>query len=80
MPAPASSEPSAHLCIDPTRDPADMTPDQRRHEVAAILARGVLRLRESAQNAPGSGPQRTPGKSAESAGKPLMRGRERAFI
>jgi len=26
-------------------DPATMTPQQRRHEIAAILARGVLRLR-----------------------------------
>jgi hypothetical protein len=27
-----------------TDDPADLTPDQRRREIAAILARGVLRL------------------------------------
>ena len=45
-------------------DPAAMTPDQRRHEVAAILARGVLRLRRSAENAPGSRPSRTPDKSS----------------
>ncbi len=29
-------------------DPAAMTPSQRRREIAAILARGVLRVRESA--------------------------------
>ena len=60
MPAPESTEMLASIVHDTTRDPADMTPGQRRHEVAAILARGVLRLRESAQNAPGSRPQRTP--------------------
>ena len=32
-------------------DPAEMTPDQRRREVAAILARGVLRLRRCVQAA-----------------------------
>jgi len=26
--------------------PADMTPEQRRHELARILAQGVLRLRQ----------------------------------
>ena len=28
------------------RDPAWMTPDERRHELAAILAAGVRRLRD----------------------------------
>jgi hypothetical protein len=60
MPVPAATEMPASIVHDATRDPADMTPDQRRHEVATILAKGVLRLRESAQNAPGSRPQRTP--------------------
>lgn len=60
MPAPESPEMPASTGLDPTRDPADMTPDQRRHEIAAVLAKGVLRLRESAENAPGSRPQRTP--------------------
>lgn len=59
MPAPEPPERFASIAHDATRDPADMTPDERRHEVAAILAKGVLRLRESAQNAPGSRPQRT---------------------
>jgi hypothetical protein len=80
MPVPASPEPPASTLLDATRDPADMTADQRRQEVATILAKGVLRLRQRAENAPGSRPQRTPDKSAESAGKPLMRGRERAFM
>ena len=80
MPAPASTARPAARLHDATRDPADMTPEQRRQEIAAILARGVLRLRQSVQNAPGSRPQRTPDKSAESARKPLMGGRERAFM
>jgi len=40
-------------------DPAVMTPPQRRCEIAAILARGVLRLRQCRQNPPGSNPSRT---------------------
>ena len=31
-------------------EPADMTPAQRRREIAALLARGVLRLRQCAEN------------------------------
>lgn len=41
-------------------DPAVMTPAQRRREIAAILARGVLRLRQAAQTCPGSRSSRTP--------------------
>ena len=33
-------------------DPAHLTPDERRRQVATILARGVLRLRSSAQLGP----------------------------
>jgi len=40
-------------------DPAKMTPQQRRQEIAAILARGVLRLRQAAQTSPGSRSSRT---------------------
>jgi hypothetical protein len=36
-------------------DPAHLTPDQRRHEIAAILARGVLRLHSMRQTRPASG-------------------------
>ena len=45
---------------EPIADPATMTPQQRRHEIAAILARGVLRLRQAAQASPGSRSSRTP--------------------
>ncbi len=33
-------------------DPGNLTPDQRRREIAAILARGVLRLRCMRQTDP----------------------------
>ena len=32
-----------------TPDEAHLTPNQRRHEIAVILAKGVLRLRRSVQ-------------------------------
>ena len=35
-------------------DPTNLTPDQRRREIAAILAKGVLRLRSIGQTAPSS--------------------------
>ena len=35
-------------------DPAEMIPPQRRREIAAILARGVLRLRQCCEILPGS--------------------------
>jgi len=47
-------------------DPAVMTPPQRRREIAAILARGVLRLRQCRENTPNSQPFRTVDKSSES--------------
>ena len=47
-------------------DPAEITPDQRRREIAAILARGVLRLRQCAQDSAISGESRTPEKASES--------------
>jgi hypothetical protein len=37
--------------------PADMTADERRHEVAAILARGVLRLQKRRLSASDSNSQ-----------------------
>ena len=64
MPASAPTERPASIIHDATRDPAAMTPEERRREVAAILARGVLRLRQSTENAPGSRPSRTPEKSS----------------
>ena len=47
-------EPSA----DP-RNPAAMTPHERRQEIASILARGVLRLRQAGRASPGSGGSRS---------------------
>lgn len=45
---------------EPFADPAAMTPHKRRQEIAAILARGVLRLRQAGQSSPGSRSSRTP--------------------
>ena len=50
-------------------DPAVMTPSQRRREIAAILARGVLRLRQCREYPPDSQPSctaETPEESSES--------------
>ena len=76
MPASAPTERPASAIHDATRDPAAMTPDERRREVAAILARGVLRLRRSAENAPGSSPSRTPENTSESSREVLDEGAE----
>jgi len=43
----------------PFVDPAAMIPQQRRREIAAILARGVLRLRQADETCPGSRSSRT---------------------
>jgi hypothetical protein len=40
-------------------DPVTMTPSQRRREIAAILAKGVPRLRQCRENPPDSQPSRT---------------------
>jgi hypothetical protein len=47
-------------------DPAAMTPSQRRREIAAILARGVLRLRQCGKTSAGSGESRAPEEASES--------------
>ena len=47
-------------------DPAKITPDQLRRKVAAILARGVLRLRQCRENMHDSQPSRTARKASES--------------
>ena len=47
-------------------DPAAMTPSQRRREIAAILARGVLRVRECASASDDSGETRTVEKAPDS--------------
>ncbi len=69
MPTPTSIEQSGTRTRDATRDPAQMTPSERLDEIAAILARGVLRLRQAC-----------PDPSAESTGKALSPGPERAFM
>ena len=58
-----SPEPSSPIAFDSTRDTAAMTPEERRREIAALLARGVLRLRRT----PSSRPSRASEKSAESS-------------
>ena len=47
-------------------DPATMTPSQRRCEIAAILARGVLRLRQCRENLPSSDQSCTAKETSES--------------
>ena len=47
-------------------DPATMTPPQRRREIATLLARGVLRLRQCRENTHDSRPFRTARKASES--------------
>jgi hypothetical protein len=44
----------------PPQDEHDLTTKQRLREIAAILARGVLRLRRQAARAPQSEPAETP--------------------
>jgi hypothetical protein len=56
---------------EPFADPANMTPQQRRHKIAAILAQGVLRLRQTAQASPGSRSSRTVENTSELRGNGL---------
>jgi len=56
--------------------PAVMTPPQRRREIAAILARGVLRLRQCRENTHDSRPSRTARKASESGRDCLDEGAE----
>ena len=51
---------------DMLHDPATMTPPQRRREIATILARGVLRLRQCRESTHDSRPSRTAKKASES--------------
>ena len=46
-------------------DPAAMNPSQRRREIATILARGVLRLRQCRESLPVSQPSRSAEKPPE---------------
>jgi hypothetical protein len=52
-------------------DPDDLTSDQRRREIAAILAEGILRLRRVRQVAPESADSAHPTDSTEPADKGL---------
>ena len=52
-------------------DPAALTPAQRRREIAAILARGVLRLHQTGHERSGLRFSGTVEESAESRGKGL---------
>ena len=47
-------------------EPAAMSPSQRRREIAAILARGVLRLRQCRETSAGSGQSHTAEKTSNS--------------
>ena len=47
-------------------DPAVMTPSQRRREIAAILARGILRLRQCGETSADSPEPATSEKLSES--------------
>jgi hypothetical protein len=56
----------------PSPDDSRLTPDQRRREIASILARGILRLHSmarTAQNSAGSG-------AAEHAPEPTQKALE----
>lgn len=52
-------------------DPADLTSDQRRREIAAILARGILRLHQTRQLAPESAASEPADHSPEAPQKDL---------
>jgi hypothetical protein len=52
-------------------DDSRLTPDQRRREIASILARGILRLHSMARTAPDSADPDTVEHAAEHAQKAL---------
>jgi hypothetical protein len=59
-------DPPSPVSFGVAGDPAHMTPSQRRREIAAILARGILRLRRCGKTSAGSGGSRTPEEASES--------------
>jgi hypothetical protein len=59
----------------PPNDPAALTPDQRAHEIARLLAAGVRRL-FSQRTGDVPGPRAAPEKTPESAETGLEVGRE----
>lgn len=66
---PALTSPS--IPPDPTCDPSTLSSDERRREIAALLARGVLRLRECQPVAAIPHPPRTPEKTSNPLSIPL---------
>ena len=62
---------SPPLPPDPTRAPSGLSPDERRREIAMLLARGVLRLRECQPLAAVPHPHRTPEESSKTLSIPL---------
>ena len=62
---------SPPLPPDPTRAPSCLSPDERRREIAMLLARGVLRLRECQPLAAVPHMERTPEKSSKPLSIPL---------
>jgi len=53
--------------LDDPRNPAALTPSERRLEIAAILAKGVLRLRQCRRISPPNAESRTPEKGSKSS-------------
>ena len=66
-------DPPSPVSFGVPSDPARMTPSQRRCEIAAILARGILRLRRCSETSAGSGESWAPGKASESGRNCLER-------
>ena len=62
----------------PSKRPA-LDPEDRRREVVAILARGLVRLRPAGRKKPGSSPAKTPCSGAENTAQcdPRVNGKER---
>jgi len=56
---------------------ADLSPDERRREIAAIFAAGILRLSTRPETTPepaSSGPENAPANQSDSIQKPLDSG------
>ena len=68
MPPSPDSSAEALATVD---DPACLTPDERRRQVAAILARGILRLRGLPPLPPDSAPPGDPHEPPDSCQKAL---------
>ena len=65
------SKPLLSSPLDLSRDPSDMTPDERRQAVAAILARGVIRLLDARAASPVRSDNRDPEESSKCLSIPL---------